>query len=418
MTSAPNATPGAAPEETIKPARPDTALGPVQGVWLVARREVTTRVRSRTFLISAAILLALLAGYGVFTSVVGNISSKQAIGLTVPNVHLAEPLKAQMQSVGADVETREVVDIADGQRQLVDGQLAMLVTGPADNLRVVVKQNPDSKLLAGLDSLAQRQVLDNQLSQAGLDPNTVHRTVADTHVAVRSLQPADPAYKQRLALGLISMLLLYSSLQTFGTTVAQGVVEEKSSRVVELLLSAIRPWQLLFGKVLGVGLVSVLQFVAIGVLGIIGTTLTGQLTIPVTAVAIMLSDLGWYLMGFLLIATALAAAASLVSRQEDLSSVLAPVTMILLIPFLFGFNLLVNDPSGQLVQVLSLIPPFGPMFMPSRIALGSVPLWQVAVSLALTAAVVALLAWLAGRIYTNAVLRFGGRVKLRDALRA
>lgn len=395
----------------------DRSLSPAKGVWLVARREVTTRLRSRTFLLGMAALVVLIAGYVAFAALFGGASAQSTIGFTTQTKHVAEPLKAATQPLGVDVETREVTDRAGGERMVRDGEIDMLVTGSPEQPQVVVKQNPNETVLSGLNSVVRQQALNGYLTRVGLDPATVHRSIAENHAVVRSLQPVDPARGQRLALGLSSIFLLYFSLQTFGTMVAQGVVEEKASRVVELLLSTIRPWQLLLGKVFGVALVSVVQLAVIGVLGVTALMSLGQLTIQVTTVGILVSSLCWYLVGFLVIATALAAAASLVSRQEDLGNVLAPTTVLLVIPFLAGFNLLRTDPDARLVEVLSLIPPFGPILMPARTALGTAPAWQVAVSLSLTVAALIVLVWLGGRIYSNAVLRFGGRVSLRDAIR-
>ena len=395
----------------------DRAVGPLRGVWLVARREVTTRVRSRTFLLGMAALVVLIAGYVAFVALFGGASSRSTVGHTPQTKQVAEQLKAATRPLGVDVETREVSDSAAGERMVRDGELNLVVTGSPQHPDVVAKQNPNEAVVAGLNSVVRQQALDDHLSGVGLDPATVHRSVAENHVVVRSLQPVDQAYGQRLGLGLASIFLLYFGLQTFGTMVAQGVVEEKASRVVELLLSTIRPWQLLLGKVVGVALVSLVQLVVIGVLGVTVATFLGQLTIPLTAAGILVSGLCWYLIGFLLISTVLAATASLVSRQEDLGNVLAPTTVLLVVPFLVGFNLLRSDPGAPLVEVLSLIPPFGPILMPARTALGTAPAWQVGVSLALTVAALAVLVWLGGRIYSNAVLRFGGRVSLRDALR-
>jgi ABC-2 type transport system permease protein len=125
----------------------------------------------------------------------------------------------------------------------------------------------------------------------------------------------------------------------------------------------------------------------------------------------------WYVLGFLLYATVFAAVGTLVSRQEDVQSVLMPVTVVLLVAFVFGFAVLSRNPSGALTTVLSMVPPISPLVMPGRLALATVPFWQLALSLASTAGAIAVLARVCARMYRNSLLRPGSRVTLRTALR-
>jgi ABC-2 type transport system permease protein len=210
--------------------------------------------------------------------------------------------------------------------------------------------------------------------------------------------------------------LLFFSIQTYGAMVAQGVVEEKASRVVEIVLSSVRPWQLLLGKVLGLGAVGLLQLVVLGGAGLAVAGAAGVLTAGAGLVPTLVSVVVWYLLGFALYATVFAALGSLVSRQEDTQSVLSPVTIVVLLGFVVGFNLLTSDPRGTAITVLSLLPPFSPLFMPARIALGVAPAGQVVLAFALTIAFTAVVLALGGRIYANSVLRTGARVSLREAL--
>ncbi len=123
-------------------------------------------------------------------------------------------------------------------------------------------------------------------------------------------------------------------------------------------------------------------------------------------------------MGFTTYALALGALAALVSRQEDVASVTAPVMALMMIPYIIGISIAPWDPTNPLVVALSFVPFCAPLIMPIRIALGEVAPWEVALSLGISLAVIPLLIWLAGRVYSNAVLRGGGRIKLRDALTA
>lgn len=152
----------------------------------------------------------------------------------------------------------------------------------------------------------------------------------------------------------------------YGTYLAQGVVEEKSSRVVELLLCAVRPWQLMSGKLIGIGLFGLLQLGLLSGAIAAGASITGLLTVP--ALSSLLWMLVWFLLGYFLFAGLLAAAGAMVSRQEELQSVINPALTILIVPFVLSVFLLGDDPESPLVTGLSLIPPFSPILMPARIA--------------------------------------------------
>jgi ABC-2 type transport system permease protein len=188
--------------------------------------------------------------------------------------------------------------------------------------------------------------------------------------------------------------------------------------VVELLLSTIRPWQLMAGKVLGIGLVGLIQMVVIGGVGVITALSLDVLTISVSAaVGTVVWLVVWYLLGFLMYSLVFAGLGALVSRQEDVGGVISPALMFVIVGYVIGISVLPSDPGNTLVEVLSIIPVFAPTLMPMRLAMGGVPVWEAVVSVGLVVALIPALVWLAGRIYANAVMRSGARVKLTDALR-
>ncbi|GGM75033.1 ABC transporter permease [Longimycelium tulufanense] len=397
---------------------PPTPLSPARAVWLVSRRELNTRVRSKAFLFGTLALVLVIALYAGLMFFMGKSSNTSTIGFTGQATVVSEPLKNSLQAMGKDVETQSVPDVRSGERLVSEGKLDALVAGAPGALKVIVEDGLGDSLRSALDGVARQQALDAQLAEAGLDVNKVNREVAAAGVEVQTLKPVDPERGQRMMLAFAVVFLLFFSIQTVGQLVAQGVVEEKSSRVVEILLSTVRPWQLLLGKVLGVGLVGLIQLVVVGALGLVAASATGVLTIQGVAFGTLMSALGWYVLGFFLVATMLASAAALVSRQEDLSSVITPVVLTLVLAFVVGINLLTGNPQSPWVEWLSLIPPFSPIIMPGRAALGLAPAWQVAMAVVITIAALAAVLWLGSRIYRNAVLRTGARVKLRDALKA
>jgi ABC-2 type transport system permease protein len=381
------------------------------------KRELNTRLRTRSFVIGTVVLLVLLLGYVGFQSALAGSADKSTVGLTGQAIGIAQQLQTEAARSGQEISTVVVTDPAEGRQKVESGDLDALVSGSAAKLTATYKSSLDSQLRRVLDEVAQRQVLDGVLSSAQLDPADVMAQVNGTHVRDDALSPEPADHTQRLVVGLIVAFLLYMSIITYGTMVAQGVVEEKSSRVVEILLASVRPWQLLLGKVIGLGLVGLTQLVIIGAAGLVAASVTGVFTLSGFATGALLWGLLWYLLGFLLYATIYGALGSLVSRQEDTQSVVSPLNIILIVGFVAGFNLLLQDPDGTAAKVVSLVPLLSPILMPARIATGSAAGWEIALSLGLTVAFVALLTWLGGKIYRNSVLRVGSRIKLSEALR-
>lgn len=385
-----------------------------RAVYLVARREFNTRVRTRGFVLSTLAMLLAVAGYmGLMTFFADDDPS--IVGLAPQQATLADPLTAAAAELGRPIEIRDVPDRQTAQVQLRDGELDVWVTGAPDTMQVLVREDLDTGLRTALDGVAAARVVNSQLAEAGLDPQRVQQQAAAAGVQVTSLEPVDPQRGERTVLSFAVSFLLYLSLILYGTYVAQGVVEEKSSRVVELLLCTVRPWQLMSGKLIGIGLFGLLQLGLLSGALLTGASITGLLTVP--ALSSLAWMLIWFLLGYFLFAGLLAAAGATVSRQEELQSVLNPALTVLIVPFVLSVFLLGDDPESTLVTWLSLVPPFSPILMPARIALDVVPLWQIGVSAAVTVVAIIAVIVLAGRFYAGAVLRTGSRVKLADALR-
>ncbi len=396
---------------------PDVQLGPWTAVSLVAQREITVKMRSKAFIITTIATLVLLVGFALVMKFVGG-GSDATVGVTKKAETLAEPLKATAEQIGQNVDTR-TVDESAGRAQVSDGSLDALVvnTGADGKLEVVVKKDLDDDLRNALTVLAGQVALDKEISGLG-DPAQVRSSVAQATIDVQPLEEPYPYQQTQLVLGIIAGILIYMSLLLNGQMVATGVVEEKSSRVVELLLSTIRPWQLMVGKVLGIGFVGLVQMVVIGGVGVAAALALDVLSIPASAaVGTVIWLVVWYLLGFVMYSLAFAALGALVSRQEDVGGVIAPALMFVIVGYVIGISVLPSEPDNTLAEVLSVIPLFAPTLMPMRLAMGGVPVWEAIVSVGLVLALIPGLVWLAARVYANAVMRSGARVKLKDALR-
>ena len=294
--------------------RPGGGLDARRVVGLILRREFVTRVRTRAFKITTAIMVLAVVGLPVGIHLFGAPSSTRTVGLTPANAAMAAPLVGSARTVGQEVKVRTLPDVPTGERELASGRLDALLDGAPDALTVVANKGLDDKLRQAVTVLAQQQALNAAITRAGGDPAAVASAVAAAKFDVRSLKPAPRYQGERIALGLLAGILVYLSLMIYGQTVAQGVVEEKTSRVVELLLATVRPWQLMLGKVVGIGSVGLGQLVVVAAAGLAAALGTGVLSIPSgVAVGAVGWTLAWYLLGFLLYALLFAAAGALVS---------------------------------------------------------------------------------------------------------
>jgi ABC-2 type transport system permease protein len=397
-----------------------THLGNLAAVHLIAGREISVRLASKAFRILTIVMVVIVVGLCVALKLIGGSGGGgDTVGYLPADAAIAQQLPALASSVGQQVTVQPVTDENTGRHQVQNGDLDALLVGDGTSITVVVKKNIDGNLQNILNVAAGQIVFDQQITRLGGDPAAVRAAAATATATVKPLEAPYPYQTQQLILGIIAGILIYLSLMLNGQTVAQGVVEEKSSRVVELLLATIRPWQLMAGKVAGIGLVGLIQVLVIGAAGVIAGLTTKVLTISVAAAAgTVIWLIVWYLLGFFMYAVVFAGLGALVSRQEDIGGVIAPALMFLIVGYVLGISILPSDPGSHLMEVLSVIPVFAPTIMPMRLAMGGVPGWEAALSVALVLLLIPLLIWLAARIYRNAVLRTGARVTLRQALRA
>jgi ABC-2 type transport system permease protein len=331
---------------------------------------------------------------------------------------LTQQITAAAEAVGTHIDTVDVTDEANGRAQVASGTLeALAIPLPNGRLRVVVESELAPTLQTALSVASRNLVQDSAIRSLGGDPAEVNAAVASAGVTVEAIKPPKQYNVQQLVLGGAAGILIYLSLMIGGQLVAQGVVEEKSSRVVELLLATVRPWELMVGKVLGIGALGMVQIVLYGVVGVGLASALGTLTLSLgTAAGTVIWLIVWYLVGFVMYAFAFAAAGALVSRMEDAAGVIMPITSFVIVGYVVGISVLPSDPGNSFAEVLSIIPLFAPTLMPMRLAMGGVPVWEAALSLLLALATIPLLAALAGRIYRNAVIHIGSRVPLRKAL--
>jgi len=386
-------------------------LGSAALVRLVAGREISTRLRDKNFLISTAVLLVLIIGVMVFQVLVNSGGSNTTIGVVGGSPAAERALVAQGKALGTDVDVRSLDDEAAARQAVDDGDVDAAVVDP---------EGSDPRLIVERHGGAEQDVVQGavtalstagQLQQAGLTLQ------APPQVDVVPLESGGEDRTQATVVAIVGVGLLYFLLILFGQFVAQGVVEEKSSRVVELLLATMKPWQLLAGKILGLGLLGLAQIVILGVVGTAGAIAFDVVDVPGQVIGTVVSVVAWFVIGYAFYASVFAVAASLVSRQEDLGSVLTPTTILLVVGFVISIQA-AGDPTSTLATVTSFVPGLSPLVMPVRMAAGEAAWWEVVVAVLLMLVAIGLIVRLGGRVYAGALLRTGGKIKLREALQA
>ncbi|MEW9547555.1 ABC transporter permease [Nonomuraea sp. NPDC050783] len=368
----------------------------MNGAMLVARREIVTQVRTKGFVIGLLVTALLVAAVSFAPKLMGG-SDSYTLG-TVNSQRL--PLEAAAPE--AEFEWRSFPDEAAARQAVLDGDVdAVLV----DGARVLTRGQLDEQLGVLLQSV-NREV---RLGAAGVS------------IPPLQVQPVDPGAQYesaRTGIAVVLVLVLFMLLMSQVMMVAMGVVEEKGSRIVEILLATLRPWQLLAGKIIGLGVIGLINLVTILGVGLAAASVSGLAAdFPPGLAGLVVAVLVWFVLGYAFFATLSAAFASLVSRQEEVGTVMSPLTMVIMVTYFVAFYA-TSDPTGTLATVVSYVPPFSSMVMPVRMAATEVPLWQVGASMA--AMVLAVLAVLSfgARVYRRAVLRTGARLKLGDVLRA
>ena len=233
---------------------------------------------------------------------------------------------------------------------------------------------------------------------------------------MRAVDPAETGTEGR-PLAYAGLLLLYIALLNYGSWVAIGVVQEKASRVIEVVLSAVRPRELLTGKALGIGLLGLAQMTVVAVPAAIVAVAVGSADLPAASVGGVVSIVLWFALGFAFYCLAYAAVGSLASRTEDAQTAMAPLTIVVLAAFFAAISAL-SSPESTLAHVLSFVPPTAPLVMLVRTVEGTVGAAELVAALTVMALGIVVTARIAGRIYAGAILATGPRLRLRQAWRS
>ncbi|WP_419702070.1 ABC transporter permease [Mucilaginibacter sp. NFX135] len=404
-------------------------------VLLIIQREYLTRVRKKSFIVMIFVVPLLILGMGGLITLVAKNSDKLS-GEQVVNVIDDSGLFA------AKLQSTKNIRFKPGGQSLEDLKLAtksdenlLILSIPADyakkdNVKVFSKKKPS---LLITDEIARQMndiAVNNGMLQHHIDTAVLHSI--KSNINVNGVEITDTGAKDanvgtNMGIGVACAILIYLSLFIYGAQVMRGVIEEKTSRIIEVIISSVKPFQLMLGKIIGVGLVGLTQFAAWIILSVISSKIAGHAfnspQSPIASAMAILQTipfgyilgcfLFYFLSGYLLYSALFAAVGSAVDSETETQQFMFPITLPLLFTYLLSVTVLFRSPDSTLAVWLSMIPFTSPVAMMIRIPFG-VPGWQLALSMSLMVLGFLFTTYVAARIYRVGVLMYGKKVSFKE----
>lgn len=383
-------------------------------VRTVAAREIRERGGTKGFQYSTLAVLVLVVAAIVLPAKLGGADSYDVglAGASSPGIVAA--LEAQGEAADRPIKATTYPTVARGERAVRDGAADVLVV---DGAQLVWRRSADAELTRLLTSALQVEHVRAEATALGLSAQQLATMLAPVRLTTRQLDTTAQPDEETQAVATLLGVALLMALSVYGSFILTGVVQEKSNRVAEVLLSRMPAREILAGKVLGIGALGLGQFVLVAAAAGASVEAVGAADAPEIAAGTLAWLVVWFVLGFAFYAVVYAAVGALTSRLEDAQSAAMPLSFLLIAAF-WATLFAAGDPGGGAAVALSFLPVSAPLTMPVRIALESAPLWQAIASAVLTAATAVALVRVAGRVYSGALLRVGGRVSVRDAWRA
>jgi ABC-2 type transport system permease protein len=413
----------------------------MQKVWAVVRREFVERVRTKWFWVSAVLGPVLFAGIIIFQIV-------QSMGGAVRNIAVVDSTTTglgarvveTLAASGSFRATRAPAGpgVIDSLKSLVEAKRLNGFLIVSDELvesgrAEYQASNLGLQTIESLQRTLNRLVVKERLQQRGVNPATVDwaqiRILLEQKKITRGRTTSESA-AQSFFTAYLMAILLFMAILLYGVNVMSSVLEEKTGRIVEVLVSSIRPFQLMLGKILGAGAVSFFQFIIWGVsarilmtlrapiasaLGADPTAVT-RMSLPHIPAATLAVFIAFFLGGFLLYSAMFAAVGAMSSDEREARQAQQPVTYLLMISYLSIIGL-TNDPSSTFAKILSLVPFTSPIATPVRWTAGSMAMWELVASLGILAIAIVGVTWVAARIYRVGILMTGKRPTMKELVR-
>ncbi|GAA2789088.1 ABC transporter permease [Kribbella solani] len=376
--------------------------------WLlIAEREITTKLRDKTFVGSTLVMLLIVMVATILPALIIGKGGADKIAV-VDEAATKVVQQASTTKGGKGYETVRAADRPAAEKLVTDGDVKAALLPGTDGYVVLGKDQVDSGIESGLREAAATVGTQANAAKAGLTPAELH---AGTKVELQLLKPGPlpDLVSHFVKIGLA--LVFYMTALGFGMMIAQSVVQEKESRVVEILAASVPIRSLLWGKVLGNTVLALTQIVVIAGAALIGLLVTDQAAV----LEVVAPVAGWFVvffvLGFVALAGLWAVAGSLATRQEDLGSTTLPGQMILMIPFFFSVFA-----GGSATKIASFVPIASSMSMPGRMLTEDVPVWEPLLAILILLLATVLIIRLGARLYERTLLQTGRRLGYREAI--
>lgn len=410
-------------------------------IFIIVKREFLTKVMTKGFLIGTLLGPVFMLGIMFLPAYFMNMSHDEAVTMGVVDQSgiMAPKLYSVFDDTLKNGEPRYNIHSISPEdyraneqkyRDQIDSKaLNMLLLIPADVLQggtvtYMAKSISDIEFIQTIRQRLNSVVNKIRLEKAGIDPREIARLTTKIKLKTVKIVKGKEEEKglgQEYIVSMVFLFILYFTLIFYGNAIMRGVLEEKTSRVIEILLSSTNSFKLMLGKLLGVGSVGLVQYMFWALMGFAGFMFAAS-QIPDAfqnvsfSPTIFIFFIIFFILGFFEFATLFAAVGAMCSSQDDVQALGTPVTMMIVIPFMISF-MVIRDPTSSLAQILSLIPFLTPMLMFLRISLVMPPVWEIAVALLLNIAAILLFTWISAKIFRVGILMHGKRPTVPEIFR-
>jgi ABC-2 type transport system permease protein len=387
-------------------------------VGMVAGREIRERIRGRIFRVGTIVLLVAVAAAIIIPTIHSKNSGPtiQTVGIVgLPSAELEQVVESAGAASQDEVKVVAQLSLAEAKTELRSGKIDLAIIGGNQvllSLPASASASPADPTL--VQNVAEYLGVLEAYQAAGLTPRQASQVDNAKSVPVHTLEPNPRAATHDIS--LFGLVLLFVMLTQYNTWILIGVMQEKASRVVEVLLATVRPIQLLGGKVLGIGLVAMGQATLVVAFALIVAKAVGSNLLHGTAPVVLLSQLLWLILGYAFYCWVYAAAGSTAERQDQVQTLALPLSIPILVGYVFSLTVVSSGTPDLVYKVFAYLPPTAPFCMPVLVGLNLVTWWEFLASVLISIAGTVGMAIFAAGIYRRAVLQTGGRVRLTQLI--
>lgn len=400
--------------------------------WIIVAHTYLNKLKTKSFIITTAITVLLLLGITNLDTIIKAFDNDEQtiVGVLSESEEAYSTFKENMKLIDEDLALKEIKSESEAKKQVKDEEIEgylQLSINSEELPQGVYKSNSlaESAVATSLQQGLQQMKVAYATQKVDLDPQQIeeiYSPVAFEKEALVDNAKTEEELSQARGLVYVLLFVIYFSVIMYGSMIAMEVATEKSSRVMEILVSSVSPVKQMFAKIAGIALLSLTQFTiiaAVGYMSLQGSSseLSDFLGFSDVPIQTFVYAFVFFILGYLLFATLAAFLGSLVSRIEDVQQMITPMTLVIVAAFMIAmFGL--GKPEASFITITSFIPFFAPMIMFLRVGMLTVPVWEIALSIGLLVATIGLLAVFGARVYRGGVLMYGKSSSFNDIKKA